>query len=51
MAKKYIAPIHLNEYSIVFFSMEIIVCNHAFSEDPQSILHVVPHLVVEITYA
>jgi hypothetical protein len=30
VAKKYIAPIHLGEYSTTSLSMDIIVCNYAF---------------------
>jgi hypothetical protein len=50
-AKKYIAPIHLVEWSTAFLFMEIIIYNYAFSKDPQSILHTIPPLVVETTCA
>jgi hypothetical protein len=33
------------------FSLEIIICNCAFSEDPQFIFHAIPFLVVETTCA
>jgi hypothetical protein len=45
MAEKYIAPIHLGEYSIASLSMEIIICNYAFSEDHKSIFHAKYHLL------
>jgi hypothetical protein len=34
-----------------YFSMGIVVCNHAFFEDHRSILHIVPPLVVKPTCA
>jgi hypothetical protein len=31
--------------------VEIVVCNYVFFEDPQSIFHTIPLLVIETTYA
>ncbi len=45
--KKYITPMHLGEYSTASFYVEIIIYNHAFFEDHQSIFHALPPLVVE----
>jgi hypothetical protein len=47
VVEKYIAPIHLGEYLVAYFFMEIVVCNCAFFEDHQSIFHTLPPLVVE----
>jgi uncharacterized PurR-regulated membrane protein YhhQ (DUF165 family) len=46
-----IAPTHLSEYSTTFFFVEIVVCDYAFSEHHQSILHTLPPIVVEMTCA
>jgi len=42
MVKKYTTPTHLGEYLIAYLSMEIVVWNHVFYEDHQSILHTLP---------
>jgi hypothetical protein len=41
----------LGEYLTASLSMEIVVYDYAFSEDHQSILHALPPLVLETTYA
>jgi len=51
IAEKYIAPIHLGEYSIISLFVATVIYNFAFSEDPQSIFHIVPPFVVETTCA
>jgi hypothetical protein len=47
IANMYTTTTHLGEYSTSFISMEIIVCNCAFFENHQSILHALPSLVVK----
>jgi hypothetical protein len=49
VAGKYITPTHLGENSIASMCVEIIICNCAFSENHQYILHALPPLVVETT--
>ncbi len=51
MVEKYITLTHLGEYSTASFYVEIVICKCAFLKNPQSIPHVVPCLVVEMTYA
>jgi len=49
--EKYIAPIHLGEYSTTSLFVEIVVYDYAFSKNHKSILHALPPFVVEMTNA
>jgi hypothetical protein len=47
IANMYTITTHLGEYSTSFISTEIVICNCAFFENHQSILHALPPLVVK----
>jgi hypothetical protein len=49
--EKYIAPTYLGENLTTYLSMDFVICNRAFSKNHHSILHTLPPLVVEMTYA